>query len=130
MSNTCGDNEVMSKKQPTRGEALAKAIISEYKLKSKCIEDMRNALRDVLEPIFEAMLNGKIENHLGYEANERSEKETTNHRNDYTTRHQQEKFLLMFRVIGVAPFSLRLYKSVRRKSLLLRAKYLPCMLVV
>ena len=72
----------MSKKQPTRGESLAKAIISEYK--PKTVEDMQNALKDVFGPMFEAMLNGEMENHLGYEANERGEKETANRRNGYT----------------------------------------------
>ena len=43
----------MSKKQPTRGESLAKAIISEYKPRS--VEDMQNALKDVFGPMFEAM---------------------------------------------------------------------------
>ncbi|KMO85334.1 hypothetical protein AB840_14075 [Megasphaera cerevisiae DSM 20462] len=65
----------MSKKQPTRGESLAKAIISEYK--PKTVEDMQNALKDVFGPMFEAMLNGEMENHLGYDNNERGEKETT-----------------------------------------------------
>ena len=39
----------MSKKQPTRGESLAKAIISEYK--PKTVEDMQNALKDVFGPM-------------------------------------------------------------------------------
>ena len=34
----------MSKKQPTRGQTLAKAIIGEYK--PKTVEDMQNALKD------------------------------------------------------------------------------------
>lgn len=72
----------MAKKQPTRGESLAKAIISEYK--PKTVEDMQNALKDVFGPMFEAMLNGEMENHLGYEVNERGEKETANRRNGYT----------------------------------------------
>jgi transposase-like protein len=72
----------MTKKQPTRGESLAKAIISEYK--PKTVEDMQNALKEVFGPMFEAMLNGEMENHLGYEANERGEKETANRRNGYT----------------------------------------------
>lgn len=42
----------MTKKQPTRGESLAKAIISEYK--PKTVEDMQNALKDVFGPMFEA----------------------------------------------------------------------------
>ena len=40
----------MSKKQPTRGESLAKAIISEYK--PKTVEDMQNAPnKDVFGPV-------------------------------------------------------------------------------
>ena len=69
----------MSKKQPTRGESLAKAIISEYK--PKTVEDMQDALKDVFGPMFEAMLNGEMENHLGYDNNARGEKETANRRN-------------------------------------------------
>ena len=72
----------MSKKQPTRGESLAKAIISEYKPRS--VEDMQNALKDVFGPMFEAMLNGEMENHLGYDNNARGKKETANRRNGYT----------------------------------------------
>ena len=49
----------MSKKQPTRGESLAKAIISEYK--PKTVEDMQNALKDVFGPMFEAMENASEE---------------------------------------------------------------------
>ena len=55
----------MSKKQPTPGESLAKAIISEYE--PKTVEDMQNAFKDVFGPMFEAMLNGEMENHLGYD---------------------------------------------------------------
>ena len=33
--------------------------------------------------MFEAMLNGEMENYLGYEPNSRKEKETTNRRNGY-----------------------------------------------
>ena len=72
----------MSKKQPTRGESLAKAIISEYK--PRFVEDMQNALKDVFGPMFEAMLNGEMENHLGYDNNARGKKETANRRNGYT----------------------------------------------
>ena len=71
----------MSKKQPTRGQTLAKAIIGEYK--PKTVEDMQNALKDVFGPMFEAMLNGEMENHLGYDNNERGEKATDNRRNGY-----------------------------------------------
>ena len=41
------------------------------------------ALKDVFEPMFEAMLNGEMESYLGCEPNFREEKETTNRRNSY-----------------------------------------------
>ena len=66
----------MSKRPPRRGATLAKAIIEEYQPKS--VEDMQNALKEIFGPMFEAMLNGEMENHLGYMSNERSEKDTAN----------------------------------------------------
>ncbi|EFR41827.1 transposase, IS256 family, partial [Selenomonas sp. oral taxon 137 str. F0430] len=72
----------MSKRLPRRGATLAKAIIEEYQPKS--VEDMQNALKEIFGPMFEAMLNGEMENHLGYMSNERSEKDTANRRNGYT----------------------------------------------
>ena len=72
----------MSKRPPRRGATLAKAIIEEYQPKS--VEDMQNALKEIFGPMFEAMLNGEMENHLGYMSNERSEKDTANRRNGYT----------------------------------------------
>ena len=46
----------MGKKQLTRGESLARVIIDEYKPKTAA--DVQNALKEVVGPIFEAMLNG------------------------------------------------------------------------
>ena len=74
----------MSKRLPRRGATLAKAIIEEYQPKS--VEDMQNALKEIFGPMFEAMLNGEMENHLGYMSNERSEKDTANRRNGYTSK--------------------------------------------
>ena len=42
---------------------------------------MQAALKEVFGPMFEAMLNGEMENYLGYEPNSREEKEPTNRRN-------------------------------------------------
>ena len=44
---------------------------------------MQSALKEVFDPMFEAMLNGEMESYLGYEPNSREEKETTNRRNGY-----------------------------------------------
>ena len=72
----------MSKRPPRRGAALAQAIIDEYH--PKTVADMQNALKEIFGPIFEAMLNGEMENHLGYASNGRGEKCTENRRNGYT----------------------------------------------
>ncbi len=69
------------RKEPSTGEKLAKEIISQYK--PKTVSDMQNALKDIFGPMFEAMLNGEMENHLGYENNNHSSKETTDRRNGY-----------------------------------------------
>jgi len=120
----------MTKKQPTRGESLAKAIISEYK--PKTVEDMQNALKDVFGPMFEAMLNGEMENHLGYDNNERGEKETANRRNGYT--HKTLKTSAGEVPIDVprdrdGSFEPQVVQKRQTDVSRLRAKCLPCMLV-
>ena len=73
--------QMAKKKEPTNGELMAKEIIAKYK--PKTVEDMQNALKDIFGPMFEAMLNGEMDNHLGYEANDHGAKTTENRRNGY-----------------------------------------------
>ena len=61
-------NEMAKKKQSTPGENLAKQIIEQYHPKS--VADMQDALKDIFGPMFEAMLQGEMNNHLGYESND------------------------------------------------------------
>lgn len=61
--------------------ALAQKIIEEYNPQS--VEDMNNALKDIFGPMFEAMLQGEMNNHLGYENNDKGPKKTQNRRNGY-----------------------------------------------
>ena len=76
------EKEIMrKKKQPTVGEEFAKEIMSKYK--PKTVDDMQDALKDIFGPLFEAMLNGEMDNHLGYINNDHSEKSTTDRRNGY-----------------------------------------------
>ena len=70
------------KKEVTPNQKLAQAILNQYQPKS--VEDMQDALKDIFGPMFEAMLQGEMNSHLGYSNNERGEKETTNRRNGYT----------------------------------------------
>src|SRR5690625_7283327 len=44
---------------------------------------MQNALREIFGPMFETMLKGELNHHLGYESNNKEEKETRNRRNGY-----------------------------------------------
>lgn len=63
-------------------QAIAKAIIDQYQ--PKTAEDMQAALKDIFGPMFEAMLQGEMDDHLGYEANDHKAKETENRRNGYS----------------------------------------------
>lgn len=72
------------KKESTPGENLAKQIIEQYNPQS--VEDMQNALKDIFGPMFEAMLKGEMNAHLGYENNDHTAKATTNRRNGYTNK--------------------------------------------
>ena len=67
-------NEMARKKGSTPGENLAKQIIEQYNPKS--IADMQNALKDIFGPMFEAMLQGEMTSHLGYENNDYGAKST------------------------------------------------------
>lgn len=74
----------MPRRKDPRSEAsraIAKAILDSYHPESA--QDVGDALKDIFGPIFEAMLQGEMDQHLGYEANDHSEKETTNRRNGY-----------------------------------------------
>ena len=70
------------KKELKPNQQLAKAILEQYQPKS--VEEMQDALKDIFGPMFEAMLQGEMNSHLGYSNNERGEKETVNRRNGYT----------------------------------------------
>lgn len=60
---------------------LANLILEKYK--PVTVEDMQNALKDIFGPMFESMLKGEMNHHLGYESNNKETKNTTNRRNGY-----------------------------------------------
>lgn len=70
------------KKENTAGAAIARKIIEEYQPQNA--EDMQDALKDIFGPMFEAMLQGEMDAHLGYASNDHGRKNTTNRRNGYT----------------------------------------------
>lgn len=63
------------------GKKLADQIINEYN--PKTVEDMQDALKDIFGPMFETMLQGEMNSHLGYKNNDHGAKSTTNRRNGY-----------------------------------------------
>lgn len=64
---------------------LVNRIIEEYK--PETAKDVQEALKDIFGPIFESMLQGEMNSHLGYESNSKSEKTTANRRNGYITKN-------------------------------------------
>ena len=73
------------KKLNTKGAALAQAILEPYQPQTK--EDMQEAMKDIFGSMFEAMLQGAMDFHLGYEANDHSYKNTDNRRNGYIAKN-------------------------------------------
>ena len=70
--------EMARKKRNPQAVALAQQIISQYQPQS--VADMEDALKDIFGPMFEAMLQGEMNNHLGYENNDHGAKSTENRR--------------------------------------------------
>lgn len=64
---------------------LVRAILEEYK--PETAKDVQDALKDIFGPIFESMLQGEMNAHLGYESNYKGNKETENRRNGYITKN-------------------------------------------
>lgn len=68
-------------KRDQKSAERAKQILENYQ--PETVEDMQNALKDIFGPMFETMLKGELNHHLGYETNDKDEKETENRRNGY-----------------------------------------------
>lgn len=47
---------------------------------------MLDALKDIFGPMFEAMIQGEMEGHLGYGLSDHGYKDTTNRRNEYSSK--------------------------------------------
>lgn len=76
--------EIMAPRKNKRSNAgmeIANAIINEYHPTN--VKEMQDALKDIFGPMFEAMLRGETDSHLGYESNDHGYKQTDNRRNGY-----------------------------------------------
>ena len=71
-------------------EKLAESILNAYQPES--VDDMQDALKDVFGPLFEKMLQGELNNHLGYDAHSKEPKEHDNRRNGYGTKTLKTSF--------------------------------------
>ena len=78
------------KKRDTANKALAKAILNEYKPTN--VDEMQDALKDIFGPMFEAMLQGEMDAHLGYESNDHGSKNTDNRRNGYSKKTVKSEY--------------------------------------
>lgn len=72
---------LMAKHEKTPQEIFAERFVSE--LKPKTVEDVENGLKSIFGPIFESMLQGELQAHLGYESNDHTPKDTSNRRNGF-----------------------------------------------
>ena len=63
-------------KRNPKSKELAELIIQNYDIEDA--QDIDEALKDIFGPIFEAMLQGEMSHHLGYESNNKDFKETDN----------------------------------------------------
>lgn len=69
------------KRNPAAAE-IAQKILTEYQ--PETVADMQDALKEIFGPMFENMLKGELNNHLGYESNSKEPKTTNNRRNGST----------------------------------------------
>ncbi|GAB2550885.1 transposase-like protein [Gracilibacillus alcaliphilus] len=58
-------------KREGKSAELAKQILDNYQPEN--VEDMQNALKDIFGPMFESMLKGEMNHHLGYESNDKTD---------------------------------------------------------
>lgn len=69
-------------KRSEASRAIAQAIVDQYHPTNA--EEMQDALKDIFGPMFEAMLQGEMDSHLGYASNDHGYKATDDRRNGYS----------------------------------------------
>ena len=72
-------NEMSKIKRNPAAVKIANEILKEYDCDS--VADMQDALKEIFGPLFEGMLQGEMDNHLGYKSNSKEPKSTKNRRN-------------------------------------------------
>ena len=69
------------KNKNSKNHEIARAILESYQPENP--QEMQEAIKDIFGPMFEAMLQGEMNAHLGYENNSKETKTTENRRNGY-----------------------------------------------
>ena len=64
--------------------------MEEYRPENK--KDIEQAMKEIFGPMFKAMLQGEMDEHLGYESNNHGSKKTTNRRNGYTHKNVETSY--------------------------------------
>ncbi|MET3202661.1 UNVERIFIED_ORG: transposase-like protein [Bacillus proteolyticus] len=72
---------MVKKKRDPKSVKLAQSIFKSYQ--TEAVEDIQEALKDIFGPMFEAMLQGKMNHHLGYDSNSKERKEHKKRLNGY-----------------------------------------------
>lgn len=69
---------------------IAKAILEAYQPETP--QEMQEAIKEIFGPMFEAMLQGEMDSHLGYESNSKTDKTTDNRRNGYISKNVKTSY--------------------------------------
>lgn len=67
---------------PTPAENIAKQILETYK--PQTAQEIQEVVKNIFAPIFEAALQGEMDNHLGYANHERTNSDSSNSRNGFS----------------------------------------------
>ena len=111
-------------KRDPKKVALAQAILEAYQPKS--VEDMQDALKDVFGPMFEAMLKGEMNNHLGYDSNDKVLKKMIIAEMVMVRKHLKllkVKSKLKFQEIEMVHLNLQLFLKDKKMYQLLKVRY-------
>ena len=115
-------------RQNTKGAAIAQTIMEEYQPQTR--EEMQDAIRDIFGPMFEAMLQGEMDSHLGYGNNESGEKTPRTGAMDIPISPltlRMGKWMFPCPGTGKGALNRKRSPNVQRMSAGLKTKYCPCM---
>lgn len=109
-----GTTEMSKKKVIHSPESLAvaDAILKAYDPKTAA--DAQDALKDAFGPIFEALLKGELENHLGYSSNDKGAKNTENRRNGSSPKTLKPQWALLKSIALETEIALSLLNSSQK----------------